>query len=388
MTHSAQLLTVVISVSWLACAGSGGTNDASIEESRTTVKTNPFFTESTLPFNYPPFDQIDDAHYRPAFERGMAEQLTEVDAIANASEPPTLENTLVALERSGRVLDRVERVFFSLTSADTSDALEEIRSEMAPKLSAHSDTVQGRKPGGDGALPRRGAKHRASADTTWPVMKLAYARPRPEEVIDRASRFYQLMDRRRSVREFSSDPVSTSVIEELVRAASTAPSGAHKQPWTFVAVCDPRLKRDIRIAAEKEERANYAGRMPPDWLKALEPLGTDEHKPFLEIAPWLVVLFRQDYGLSESGERTHHYYVAESVGIAAGLFLAAVHHAGLVALTHTPSPMGFLRELLERPANETAMLLIPVGYPAPDAQVPELRRKALGDVLIMKTATP
>lgn len=219
-------------------------------------------------------------------------------------------------------------------------------------------------------------------------MKLAYARPRPEEVIDRASRFYQLMDRRRSVREFSSDPVSTSVIEELVRAASTAPSGAHKQPWTFVAVCDPRLKRDIRIAAEKEERANYAGRMPPDWLKALEPLGTDEHKPFLEIAPWLVVLFRQDYGLSESGERTHHYYVAESVGIAAGLFLAAVHHAGLVALTHTPSPMGFLREILERPANETAMLLIPVGYPAPDAQVPELRRKALGDVLIMKTATP
>jgi nitroreductase len=219
-------------------------------------------------------------------------------------------------------------------------------------------------------------------------MKLAYARPRPEEVIDRASRFYQLMDRRRSVREFSSDPVSTSVIEELVRAASTAPSGAHKQPWTFVAVCDPRLKRDIRIAAEKEERANYAGRMPPDWLKALEPLGTDEHKPFLEIAPWLVVLFRQDYGLSESGERTHHYYVAESVGIAAGLFLAAVHHAGLVALTHTPSPMGFLREILERPANETAMLLIPVGYPAPDAQVPKLRRKALGDVLIMKTATP
>ncbi len=219
-------------------------------------------------------------------------------------------------------------------------------------------------------------------------MKLAYARPRSEEVIDRASRFYQLMDRRRSVREFSSDPVSTSVIEELVRAASTAPSGAHKQPWTFVAVCDPRLKRDIRIAAEKEERANYAGRMPPDWLKALEPLGTDEHKPFLEIAPWLVVLFRQDYGLSESGERTHHYYVAESVGIAAGLFLAAVHHAGLVALTHTPSPMGFLREILERPANETAMLLIPVGYPAPDAQVPELRRKALGDVLIMKTATP
>ena len=141
MTHSGQLLTVVISVSWLACAGSGGTNDASMEESRSTVKTNPFFTESTLPFNYPPFDQIDDAHYRPAFERGMAEQLTEVDAIANASEPPTLENTLVALERSGRVLDRVERVFFSLTSADTSDALEEIRSEMAPKLSAHSDTI-------------------------------------------------------------------------------------------------------------------------------------------------------------------------------------------------------------------------------------------------------
>ncbi len=215
---------------------------------------------------------------------------------------------------------------------------------------------------------------------------LSYDRPAPADVARRARRFHEVMNRRRTVRHFSPDPVPAAIVEDLVRAASTAPSGAHRQPWTFVAVSDPDIKRRIRLAAEREERQNYGGRMPDEWLRALEPLGTDEHKPFLEVAPWLVVLFRQNYGRGPGGERIRHYYVAESVGIAAGLFLAAVHHAGLVALTHTPSPMGFLGELLGRPDNETACLLMPVGYPSPDAQVPDLRRKALDDVLVVLEA--
>ena len=215
---------------------------------------------------------------------------------------------------------------------------------------------------------------------------LSYERPSPADVALRARRFHEVMHRRRTVRHFSPDPVPAAVIEDLVRAASTAPSGAHRQPWTFVAVADPDIKRRIRLAAEREERRNYGGRMPHEWLRALEPLGTDEHKPFLEIAPWLVVLFRQNYGRGPAGERIRHYYVAESVGIAAGLFLTAVHHAGLAALTHTPSPMGFLAEILRRPENETACLLMPVGYPAPDARVPDLRRKALDDVLVLLEA--
>ena len=213
---------------------------------------------------------------------------------------------------------------------------------------------------------------------------LRYEKPLRADVAERARRFYEGMNRRRTVRDFSPEPVPAGVMEDLVRAASTAPSGAHRQPWTFVAVSDPEIKRSIRIAAEREERENYGGRMPDDWLRALEPLGTDEHKPFLEIAPWLVVLFRQNYGVGQGGEHVRHYYVSESVGIAAGLFLTAVHQAGLVALTHTPSPMGFLREILERPANETACLLMPVGYPAAGAQVPDLRRKPLDEVLVLR----
>ena len=213
---------------------------------------------------------------------------------------------------------------------------------------------------------------------------LRYEKPLRADVAERARRFYEGMNRRRTVRDFSPEPVPAGETEDLVRAASTAPSGAHRQPWTFVAVSDPEIKRSIRIAAEREERENYGGRMPDDWLRALEPLGTDEHKPFLEIAPWLVVLFRQNYGVGQGGEHVRHYYVSESVGIAAGLFLTAVHQAGLVALTHTPSPMGFLREILERPANETACLLMPVGYPAAGAQVPDLRRKPLDDVLVLR----
>jgi nitroreductase len=214
-------------------------------------------------------------------------------------------------------------------------------------------------------------------------IKLAYKKPRPEEVANRARSFYEVMDCRRTVRHFSSEPVSTVVIQDLVRAASTAPSGAHRQPWTFVAVSDPEVKRRIRRAAEREEDENYHGRMPAEWLTALEPLGTDAQKPFLELAPWLVVLFRQNYGVGTTGKHIHNYYVAESVGIAAGMFLTAVHQAGLVALTHTPSPMEFLKEILKRPENETACLLMPVGYPAPDAEVPDLRRKALEDVFVI-----
>ena len=211
---------------------------------------------------------------------------------------------------------------------------------------------------------------------------LSYQKPGSDEVARRARAFYDEMNRRRSVRAFSDEPVSLGVIQNLVRAASTAPSGAHLQPWTFVAVSTPSIKREIRVAAEQEERRNYGGRMPDDWLQVLEPLGTDAEKPFLEDAPWLVVLFRQDYGFDAEGGRRRHYYVAESVGIAAGMFLAAVHNAGLVALTHTPSPMGFLKRILERPDNETASLLMPVGYPKPDAQVPDLERKSLERVLV------
>ena len=214
---------------------------------------------------------------------------------------------------------------------------------------------------------------------------LSYEKPSAAEVATRARRFYEFMNRRRTVRDFSSEHIPAAVIEDLVRAASTAPSGAHRQPWTFVATSDPEVKRQIRTAAEKEEQENYGGRLPPDWLKALEPLGTEQHKPFLEIAPWLVVLFKQNHGFgSSSGEHIRHYYVTESVGIAAGMFLAAVHSAGLVALTHTPSPMGFLKTILKRPAHETPCLLIPVGYPATDAEVPDLRRKPLKEVLVMR----
>ena len=211
---------------------------------------------------------------------------------------------------------------------------------------------------------------------------LSYEKPSVNEVATRARAFYDLMNRRRSVRTFSDEPVPSAVIHDLVRAASTAPSGAHQQPWTFVAVSTSAVKREIRAAAEREEAINYGGRMPDEWIQALEPIGTNATKLFLEQAPWLVVLFRQDFGYDNRGKRRHHYYVAESVGIAAGLFLTAVHHAGLVALTHTPSPMGFLKRILKRPDNETASLLIPVGYPVPDAKVPDLERKSLDQVLV------
>ncbi len=197
----------------------------------------------------------------------------------------------------------------------------------------------------------------------------------------RANEFRQLMDRRRSVRHFSPEPVPYALVAELVRTASTAPSGAHKQPWTFCVVGDPELKRRIRQAAEEEERANYGGRMSDEWLQDLALLGTNADKPFLETAPWLVVVFKRAYE-QEGGHKHPNYYVNESVGIATGLFLAAAHHAGLATLTHTPSPMNFLAQLLGRPANERPFLLIPVGFPAPDCRVPALNRKSLEEVLV------
>jgi iodotyrosine deiodinase len=205
-----------------------------------------------------------------------------------------------------------------------------------------------------------------------------------ESSLERARAFHAEMNRRRTTRHFSREPVPRELIERAICTAGTAPSGAHQQPWTFVAVSDEETKRRLRAAAEEEERENYAGRMPPDWLEAIRPLGTDRNKPHLTDAPWVVVLFRQLYGVAPAGGRTTYYYTQESVGIAAGLFIAAVHHMGLVTLTHTPSPMGFLAELLERPANEKAFLVMPVGYPAPDARVPDLRRKALEDIAIFR----
>lgn len=204
-----------------------------------------------------------------------------------------------------------------------------------------------------------------------------------DEMLDRAAAFRDLMAKRRSVRQFSDRDVPRQLIELAIETASTAPSGAHRQPWRFVAVGDPDIKRRIRIAAEAEERENYeGGRMPPEWRRALEPFGTDWHKPFLETVPWIVVIFEETYGLNADGTTRPNYYVKESVGIACGLFLAALHQAGLATLTHTPSPMGFLSEILQRPKNEKPYVLIPVGYPADDCRVPDLIRKPLDEVAV------
>lgn len=195
----------------------------------------------------------------------------------------------------------------------------------------------------------------------------------------RARAFAAEMQRRRTTRHFSDRPVPRSIIESCLEAAGTAPSGAHLQPWHFVVVADPALKRRIREAAERAEREFYAT-APSEWLAALAPLGTDAHKPYLETAPYLIGVFAQRYGLTATGERRTHYYVSESVGIATGFLLAALHHAGLVALTHTPHPMGFLGELLERPPNERPLMLIVTGYPASAARVPRLTRKPLAEI--------
>lgn len=213
---------------------------------------------------------------------------------------------------------------------------------------------------------------------------LQYQRLTIEDTLARARAFHDAMRTRRTTRHFSTDPVPRECIEWAIRVAGTAPSGAHQQPWTFVAVSDPDLKRRMRDAAEREEHEFYHGRAPDEWLEALAPLGTDEHKTHLTDAPWVVVLFRQSYGLRPDGSRRTHYYSQESCGIAAGFFIAAVHAMGLVTLTHTPNPMGFLSELLQRPANEKAMLVMPVGYPADHARVPDISRKDLDEITVWK----
>ena len=204
-----------------------------------------------------------------------------------------------------------------------------------------------------------------------------------DQLVPTARALFAEADGRRTVRDFSPDPVPREAIEYAIRTASTAPSGAHRQPWTFVLVADARMKRAIREAAEAEERENYeGGRLPEHWREAVAPLGTTSDKPFLEIAPWLVVVFEQRYGVLPDGSRQHNYYVKESVGIACGIFISTLHRLGLATLTHTPSPMAFLTELLQRPSSERPFILFPVGFAADDSRVPDLKRKRLSDVMV------
>jgi nitroreductase len=223
------------------------------------------------------------------------------------------------------------------------------------------------------------------SDETYPFIPLQFESHAPEEQLRRSREFHTCLQKRRTVREFSERPVPFELIENAIRAASSAPSGANQQPWRFVVVTNPQIRQRLRDAAETEERDNYERRFPDEWLMALRPLGTDWRKPFLTDAPYLIVVFRENWGEEPSPAAIHrikHYYVMESVGIAVGMLLAALHWSGLASLTHTPSPMGFLNEVLQRPANEKAYVVIPVGYPTDDAQVPDIERKPLSDVLL------
>ncbi len=196
----------------------------------------------------------------------------------------------------------------------------------------------------------------------------------------RSREFYSDLNRRRSVRDFSNKSVDRGIIENCIRTAGTAPSGAHLQPWQFVAISNQEIKREIRLAAEKEEHEFYHGRASEEWLDDLKPFATNEHKPFLESAPWLITIFEKRYGIDEKGEKKKHYYVSESVGIATGMLITAIHNAGLVCLTHTPSPMKFLNKILQRPVNEKPFLLLVVGYPAQGVMVPDNKRKPLDEI--------
>ena len=215
-----------------------------------------------------------------------------------------------------------------------------------------------------------------------PFIQYAVKQQSDKELIANSDSFYQHMDLRRSVRDISNKPVPKEVIENIIKTASTAPSGAHMQPWTFVVVSNPDIKQKIRIAAEEEEKKSYDGRMSEQWLKDLAPLGTNEHKPFLASAPYLIVVFKQSYRIGADNTKIPNYYVNESVGLAAGFLLAAIHQAGLVSLTHTPSPMNFLTKLLCRPANEKPFLLIPLGWPEKNAEVPDIARKNLAEISV------
>jgi iodotyrosine deiodinase len=214
-----------------------------------------------------------------------------------------------------------------------------------------------------------------------PLRFREYSEP---DMSQRAAGFRDLMTRRRTVRHFSGRPVPRRLIEDCVMTAASAPSGANQQPWTFVCISDPAIKTRIREAAEEEEREFYSGRASQEWLDALGPLGTDPDKPFLETAPWLIAIFAQRYGLGPDGGKIKHYYVPESVGIATGLLIASLHNAGLASLTHTPSPMGFLNAICDRPDREKAIILLVAGYPAEDAKVPDIRRKGADEIIVWR----
>ena len=222
---------------------------------------------------------------------------------------------------------------------------------------------------------------KAAKMTTENFIPFEYDQVEQKESLERVKSFYSDINKRRSLRVFSDKPVDREVIEYEIKSAGTAPSGAHEQPWTFCAVSNPEIKAKIRESVEKEEYENYHGRMSEDWLEDLKVAGTDWNKPFLETAPWLIIVFRKTYDL-EDGVKSKNYYVQESVGLAAGMLLTAIHRAGLVSLTHTPSPMNFLSKVLNRPENEKPFLLIPVGYPADDAEVPDIQRKPLEDISV------
>jgi nitroreductase len=220
--------------------------------------------------------------------------------------------------------------------------------------------------------------------TDWPFQALDFTEKSPEDMLQASRLFYREIRKRRTVRDFSRRSVEREIIENALRATGTAPSGANMQPWHFVAVSNPGLKKKMRAAAELEEKAFYHHRASDEWLKALEPLGTNEDKPFMEIAPWLIVVFLKKFTFDENGKRHKNYYTAESVGIACGFLLAALHSAGLATLTHTPSPMKFLNEVLERPADERAYMVVVAGYPAENATVPVITKKTLGEIATFK----
>jgi nitroreductase len=226
------------------------------------------------------------------------------------------------------------------------------------------------------------SRPQVAAPTAYEPEPLDYERLDGDTALQRSREFLALMSRRRSVRDFSDEPVPHELLENAVRTAGTAPSGANQQPWTFVVVSDPAVKERLRVAAEREEDLLYRERASEEYLQAVEPIGTDANKPHITDAPHLIVVFEQPWSYDEQGEKKKNYYVRESVGIAVGLLIASLHSAGLVTLTHAPSPMGFLKDILERPENERPFLLLPVGYPAPDADVPKLQKKTLDEIAV------
>lgn len=225
-------------------------------------------------------------------------------------------------------------------------------------------------------------KTKRMSEETHPFIDFTRETYSAEEMLERSHEFYAWADQRRSVRDFSDEPVPKEVMENILMTGSSAPSGAHKQPWTFCLISNSTLKSKLRAMAEEEEKKSYGGRMSDEWLEDLAALGTDWQKEFIDIAPWIVVVMKRAYEFEENGSKRQNYYVSESVGLAAGFLLMAVHNAGLVALTHTPSPMNFIAKALDRPENERPFLLIPVGYPSKTAKVPDLIRKSKEDVIV------